>query len=67
MYVFKRDGQEVAAEAWPAWSQPTGAHDAYSAGGRVSHNGKPWTSDADGNVWEPGATGTERLWAEVTE
>lgn len=45
------------AEAWPAWSQPTGAHDAYGAGDRVSHNGKHWTSDADGNVWEPGVYG----------
>ena len=45
------------AEAWPAWSQPTGAHDAYGAGDRVSHNGKHWTSDADGNVWEPGVHG----------
>ncbi len=45
------------AETWPAWSQPTGAHDAYGAGDRVSHNGKHWTSDADGNVWEPGVYG----------
>ena len=57
MYVFKRDGQEVAAQEWPVWSQPTGAHDAYSAGDRVSHNGKHWTSNADGNVWEPGVYG----------
>ena len=45
------------AEAWPVWSQPTGAHDAYSAGDRVSHNGKHWTSDAANNVWEPGVYG----------
>lgn len=51
------------AEAWPAWSQPTGAHDAYSAGDRVSHSGKHWTSDADGNVWEPGVYG----WTENTD
>lgn len=51
------------AEAWPAWSQPTGAHDAYSAGDKVSRNGKRWTSDVDGNVWEPGVYG----WSEVTD
>ena len=51
------------AEEWPAWSQPIGAHDAYAAGDKVSHNGKHWTSDADGNVWEPGVYG----WTEVTE
>ena len=51
------------AEEWPAWSQPVGAHDAYAAGDKVSHNGKHWTSDVDGNVWEPGVYG----WTEYTE
>ena len=51
------------AEEWPAWSQPVGAHDAYSAGAKVSHNGKHWTSTVDGNVWEPGVYG----WDEITE
>lgn len=45
------------AEEWPDWSQPIGAHDAYSAGAKVSHKGKHWTSDLDGNVWEPGVSG----------
>lgn len=45
------------AEAWPTWSQPTGSHNAYSAGDKVSHGGKHWTSDVDGNVWEPGVYG----------
>ena len=53
------------AEEWPAWSQPVGAHDAYAAGAKVSHNGKHWTSDVDNNVWEPGTAGTENLWIEV--
>lgn len=51
------------AEEWPAWSQPVGAHDAYSAGAKVNHKGKHWTSTVDGNVWEPGVYG----WDEVTE
>lgn len=50
------------AEEWPAWSQPLGAHDAYSVGDKVSHKGKHWTSDLDGNVWEPGTYG----WSETT-
>lgn len=45
------------AEEWPAWSQPIGAHDAYAAGAKVSHKDKHWTSDQDGNVWEPGTFG----------
>ena len=44
-------------EEWPQWSQPVGAHDAYNARAKVSHDGKHWTSDTDGNVWEPGVYG----------
>lgn len=51
------------AEEWPVWSQPLGAHDAYAAGAKVSHNSKHWTSDLDGNVWEPGVYG----WTEASE
>lgn len=50
-------------EEWPDWSQPIGAHDAYSAGDKVSHGGKRWISNVDGNVWEPGVYG----WTEVVE
>lgn len=50
-------------EEWPAWSQPIGAHDAYAAGAKVSHQEKHWISDIDGNVWEPGAYG----WTEAEE
>lgn len=50
------------AEEWPKWAQPIGAHDAYNAGDKVSHSDKKWTSDLDGNVWEPGVYG----WSEVT-
>ena len=52
------------AEEWPAWSQPVGAHDAYNAGAKVSHNGKHWTSNQDGNVWEPGVYGWTEIVAE---
>lgn len=45
------------AEEWPEWSQPIGAHDAYAAGDKVSHNNKHWVSNVNGNVWEPGVYG----------
>ena len=51
------------AEEWPEWSQPVGAHDAYSAGAKVAHGGRHWTSDVDGNGWEPGVYG----WTEAAE
>lgn len=49
-------------QEWPEWIQPTGAHDAYANGAKVSHNGKHWISTADANVWEPGVYG----WEEAT-
>lgn len=46
---------------WPEWIQPVGSTDAYAKGAKVSHNGKHWTSDVDGNVWEPGVA----MWTEA--
>ena len=57
--LFKR----VWTEEYPEWVQPTGAHDAYAKGAKVSHNSKKWVSTADANVWEPGVYG----WDKVTE
>lgn len=47
------DGGTTAAP----WQQPEGAHAAYNKGAEVSHKGSEWTSDVDGNVWEPGVYG----------
>ena len=51
----------VSLDEWPEWVQPTGAQDAYAKGDKVSHNGKHWISEVDGNVWEPGIYG----WSEA--
>jgi hypothetical protein len=45
------------ADEWPEWIQPTGAHNAYAKGSKVTHNGQRWVSTADGNVWAPGVYG----------
>ena len=47
----------TSTEEWPEWIQPTGAHDAYNTGDKVSHNEKHWISDIDANVYEPGVYG----------
>lgn len=45
-------------EEWPAWSQViAGVDTPYMTGDKVSHNGKHWISDIDGNVWQPGVYG----------
>jgi len=43
------------------WVQPTGGHDAYPLGAKVTHNSLTWESIVDNNVWEPGVFG----WVEV--
>ena len=54
---------KISLEEWPEWIQPTGSHDAYAKGDKVTHNSKKWTSDVDANVWEPGVYG----WTEYVE
>lgn len=51
----------VSLEEYPEWVQPTGAHDAYAEGAKVTHNGKKWVSTIAANVYEPGVYG----WDEV--
>lgn len=37
----------------PEYVQPTGGHDAYKIGDRVTYNGKVYESTINGNVWAP--------------
>ena len=43
-------------ETIPEWQQPDSTNP-YRAGDKVTHNGKTWVSNIDGNVWEPGVYG----------
>ena len=51
----------TSVDEWPEWIQPTGVHDAYAIGDKVSHNDKHWVSTADANIWEPGIYGWEEV------
>lgn len=46
---------------FPDWVQPTGGHDAYNTGDKVTYDSKHWVSTVDNNVWMPGVYG----WDEV--
>ncbi|MCZ2078196.1 MAG: hypothetical protein LC130_24760 [Bryobacterales bacterium] len=46
---------ESEPETPPAWQQPTGAHDAYNIGDRVTFEGSIYESLIDANVWSPTA------------
>ena len=52
----------VTIEEWPEWVQPTGAHDAYNTGDKVSYNGKHYVCTIDANTYAPDVYG----WEEVT-
>lgn len=44
---------KVSVEEWPEFVQPTGAHDAYNTGDKVTYNGKRYVSRIDANVYSP--------------
>lgn len=43
----------VSLDEWPDFVQPTGAHDAYNKGDKVTFEGKHYISLIDGNVYSP--------------
>lgn len=44
---------EESADEWPEYKQPTGAHDAYHVGDKITYNGKHYTCVMDECVWPP--------------
>ena len=54
---------EISVEEFPQWKQPTGAHDTYNKGDKVSDEGKHWISNKDGNIYKPGLVPGD--WSEV--
>lgn len=46
-------GTTEPEEEWPEFVQPTGAHDAYKAGDKVTFQGKKYICQIDGCVWDP--------------
>ena len=40
-------------DEWPEFVQPTGAHDAYNKGDKVTYKGEHYISLIDANVWAP--------------
>lgn len=44
-----------STDEWPEYVQPTGAHDAYHVGDKITYNGKHYTCVYDNCVWTPDA------------
>ena len=43
----------VSIEEWPEFIHPTGAHDAYNTGDKITFNGHHYVSKIDSNVYSP--------------
>lgn len=52
-------------EEWPEYVAPTGAHDAYNTGDKVTYKGKHYICQMDGCVWDPETY--PQGWREETE
>lgn len=48
-------GGTEPADEWPEYVQPTGAHDAYKVGDKITYNGQHYICKMDGCVWTPDA------------
>ena len=44
---------EEPTEEYPEYVQPTGAHDAYKTGAKITYKGKKYECLTDGCVWNP--------------
>ena len=53
------------ADEYPEYVQPTGAHDAYHIGDKITYNGKKYICKLDGCVWTP--DDYPQGWEEVVE
>ena len=47
----------VSLDEYPEWVQPTGAHDAYNSGDKVTYNGQHYVCTSNGNVYAPDVYG----------
>lgn len=59
---------DVALDGIRVWHAPSHADNAWGKGERCHHPGEGgpvWRSLVDGNVWEPGAAGTDNVWIEL--
>lgn len=47
----------VSIDEYPEWVQPTGAHDAYNIGDKVTYNGQHYVCTSNANVYAPDVYG----------
>ena len=55
--------EEIVVEEYPLYVQPTGRHDAYKIGDKITFNDKRYTCTMDNCVWDPSTY--PNAWEEV--
>ena len=67
--VSKLEGSEVVpeppAEEYPQYKQPSGKHDAYNKGDKITYNGKKYECIKNNVVWNPDEY--PKSWQEMVE
>ena len=51
----------VSIDEYPEWVQPTGAHDAYNIGDKVTYNGQRYVCTSNANVYAPDVYGWDLI------
>ena len=51
----------VSVDEYPEWVQPTGAHDAYNIGDKVTYNGQHYVCTSNANVYAPNVYGWDLI------
>ena len=59
------DGEEGTTEEYPEYKQPSGSHDAYHVGDKITFNEKKYICKLDNCVWSPSEYPV--AWEEVIE
>lgn len=49
----EESGNDDVETIAPAWTRPTGAHDAYNIGDKITFEGRVFASIINGNIWSP--------------
>ena len=55
----------VSLDEWPEFVQPTGAHDAYKTGDKITYNGEHYVCKMNACTWSPSEY--PAAWEKVTE
>ena len=51
----------VSVDEYPEWVRPTGAHDAYNIGDKVTYNGQRYVCTSNANVYAPDVYGWDLI------